>query len=269
MPDWSPKLAIAAGAHVDWIVSMQMVHCFRFSNHVAIALRILLFMVETQRVARSFFAHQFPMADWRILRHSIAAEFQTTDFADAIEFVGEVGRAANIVGHHPDVEIRYPGKVRLTLMTHAVQGLTTADATLATTISELAKKRGHIAQPSTLFVVEIAIDAMNIPLVLPFWRSILGYINERPGDPESIGDAIVDPMRLGPSVWFQQMDESRTQRNRIHVDLLVPHDEAEARIKSAIAAGGTLVNSDEAPAFWVLADPEGNEICVCTWQGRD
>jgi 4a-hydroxytetrahydrobiopterin dehydratase len=248
---------------------MQLVHCFSTFKSFAAALPILLFMIESQRVARSFFAHQFPLADWRILRHSIVAEFQTTNFGEAIEFVNKVGRAADTAGHHPDIEIRYPGKVRLTLMTHGVQGLTTADATLATTISELAKKRGHVARPSTLSVVEIAIDATNIPLVLPFWRSILGYVNERPGDPESIGDAIVDPMRLGPSVWFQQMDEPRAQRNRIHVDLLVPHDEADARIKSALAAGGTMVNSDEAPAFWVIADPEGNEICVCTWQGRD
>jgi 4a-hydroxytetrahydrobiopterin dehydratase len=25
----------------------------------------------------------------------------------------------------------------------------------------------------------------------------------------------------------------------------------------------------EAPAFWVLADAEGNEACITTWQGRD
>lgn len=29
-----------------------------------------------------------------------------------------------------------------------------------------------------------------------------------------------------------------------------------------------MVNDGHAPAFWVLADPEGNEACVCTWQGR-
>ncbi|MEO5651542.1 MAG: hypothetical protein ABIN79_00985 [Marmoricola sp.] len=34
-------------------------------------------------------------------------------------------------------------------------------------------------------------------------------------------------------------------------------------------AGGTLVSDDEAPAFWVLADSDGNQACVCTWQARD
>ncbi|MFC6880688.1 MULTISPECIES: hypothetical protein [Actinomadura] len=40
---------------------------------------------------------------------------------------------------------------------------------------------------------------------------------------------------------------------------------------AALAAGGTLVSlvSDaEAPSFWVLANPEGNRVCLCTWQDR-
>ena len=37
--------------------------------------------------------------------------------------------------------------------------------------------------------------------------------------------------------------------------------------KSALAAGGRLV-SDHAPTWWVLADPEGNEACVTSIEGR-
>jgi 4a-hydroxytetrahydrobiopterin dehydratase len=65
------------------------------------------------------------------------------------------------------------------------------------------------------------------------------------------------------------MDAPRTQRNRIHFDVSVPHDEAPGRIRAVLAAGGVLVSDAEAPAFWLLADPEGNEACVTTWQGRD
>jgi 4a-hydroxytetrahydrobiopterin dehydratase len=64
-------------------------------------------------------------------------------------------------------------------------------------------------------------------------------------------------------------DAPRPQRNRIHFDLCVPHDEAQHRLDAALAAGGRLVSATRAPAFWVLADGEGNEICVTTWQGRD
>ena len=38
---------------------------------------------------------------------------------------------------------------------------------------------------------------------------------------------------------------------------------------AAVAAGGTLVSDAAAPAFWVLADPQGNKACLTTWQGRD
>lgn len=69
-------------------------------------------------------------------------------------------------------------------------------------------------------------------------------------------------------MWFQQMDAPRPQRNRIRLDVTVPHDAAQQRVAAALAAGGRLVRDTAAPAFWVLADAEGNEVCVCTWQGR-
>jgi 4a-hydroxytetrahydrobiopterin dehydratase len=116
--------------------------------------------------------------------------------------------------------------------------------------------------------VEIAIDALDIDAVRPFWQAVLGYEEEPPRAPGASVDAIVDPNRIGPAFWFQQMDAERPQRNRIHVDVTVPHDVAEERIAAAIAAGGTLVSDKRARAFWILADPEGNEACVCTWQDR-
>jgi 4a-hydroxytetrahydrobiopterin dehydratase len=116
-------------------------------------------------------------------------------------------------------------------------------------------------------VLEIAIDAIDIPAIRPFWKAVLGYADE-PGR-GGPSDALIDPLGQGPAVWFQQMDEPRPQRNRIHFDVSVPHDEAHQRIEATLAAGGRLLSDAEAPAFWVLADPEGNEACITTWQGRD
>jgi 4a-hydroxytetrahydrobiopterin dehydratase len=65
------------------------------------------------------------------------------------------------------------------------------------------------------------------------------------------------------------MDVPRTQRDRIHLDLTVAHDEAEARSEAALAAGGQLLDGSFARSLWILADPEGNEVCVCTRQDRD
>ena len=121
--------------------------------------------------------------------------------------------------------------------------------------------------PRSVQILEVAIDALDIAAIRPFWKAVLGYTDEAGatgGD-----DPLVDPVGQGPSLWFQQMDEPRPQRNRIHFDVCVPHDEAPRRIEAALAAGGRLVSAAEAPSFWVLADIEGNEVCVTTWQGRD
>jgi hypothetical protein len=51
--------------------------------------------------------------------------------------------------------------------------------------------------------------------------------------------------------------------------LVLGHDIARGRIDAALAAGGRVLSDSAAPAFWILADAEGNEACICTWQGRD
>jgi 4a-hydroxytetrahydrobiopterin dehydratase len=80
-------------------------------------------------------------------------------------------------------------------------------------ISARLRELGLTPEPAAAQTAEIAIDALDIPAVMPFWRAVLGYVDES-------DRAIIDPAGKGP-------------------------------------------------AFWVLADPEGNEACVCTWQARD
>lgn len=85
-----------------------------------------------------------------------------------------------------------------------------------------------------------------------------------------VGDSdIGDPEGLYPPVYVQQMDVMREGRNRIHIDVGVPHEQAEARVAAALAAGGRLVTDRFAPMHWTLADPEGNEVDLATWVGRD
>ena len=45
--------------------------------------------------------------------------------------------------------------------------------------------------------------------------------------------------------------------------------QAEGRVRAALGAGGRLVDDSFARSFWVLADAEDNEVCVCTWTDRD
>ena len=70
---------------------------------------------------------------------------------------------------------------------------------------------------------------------------MLGYTDDlAPGD-DGPAVAIKDPTRIGPAFWFQQMDEPRTERNRFHIDVIVPHEIAQERIDAARAAGGVVV----------------------------
>jgi 4a-hydroxytetrahydrobiopterin dehydratase len=59
-------------------------------------------------------------------------------FADGIDFVQQVARAADAVDHHPDIDIRYT-KVTCTLSTHSAGGITQNDLSLAGTIESLAE----------------------------------------------------------------------------------------------------------------------------------
>jgi 4a-hydroxytetrahydrobiopterin dehydratase len=98
--------------------------------------------------------------------------------------------------------------------------------------------------------------------VRPFWATALGYVE---GPDQDGGPDLRDPLGRGPRLWFQRMDPPRTDRNRIHLDVFVTDPETgRRRVDAAVAAGGRLVDDGHAPSFWVLADPEGNEVCVCT-----
>jgi 4a-hydroxytetrahydrobiopterin dehydratase len=216
--------------------------------------------MDYTQVTADDFAKLEGLGDWRFLLGSIHADFRAGSFQRAAALVTAIAQAAEGGEHHPDVDVRYPDRVRVALMTHAAGGLTTRDVDLARTISAIAADSGAIAEPATPQSVEIAIDTMNADRIRPFWAAILGYRDQ--------GGSLVDPLRIGPPMWFQQMDEPRTDRDRFHIDITVPHDVAEARVAAALAAGGTLVTDKYARSWWVLADADGNEACVCTWQDR-
>ncbi len=208
------------------------------------------------------------LADWRVLRGRLHATFRTGSMVRGAELVERVVAAAEALDHHPDIDLRY-FRVHLVLVTHRNGSLTEADVALARHISAIAAELGIPAAPAEPLEVDIAIDALDIPAVLPFWQAVLGYRPVSEAGPGGEPDALEHRSALGPYVWFQQMDAPRPQRNRIHLDVEVPHDEAEARVAAALAAGGRLLTDRWAPSYWVLADPEGNEACICTWQGRD
>ena len=211
---------------------------------------------------------------WRL----VLGELRTEVLTGSLPLAADVAaRAATVPGAdgHLRLDVR-SDRVIASLQTAAVGWVTERDVELARNIStvvdefRLETASGGEAGSGggrSVQVLEIGIDALDAAAIRPFWRAVLGYADE-PGR-SGPWDGLIDPLGQGPAVWFQRMDAPRPQRNRIHLDVSVPHDEAEPRIGAALAAGGRLINDTEAPAFWVLADAEGNEACVTTWQGRD
>lgn len=138
---------------------------------------------------------------------------------------------------------------------------------LAGKVQALARRLGLTADVTAPRFVQVGLDAVDIPAVREFWRVVLGYQQ----DPREGLTDIVDPRRLNVPFFVQDLDDDadrRAQRNRIHVDLFLPHDQVEPRLEAALAAGGTVVR-DGSPIHWTVADPEGNEVDITTSSGRE
>jgi 4a-hydroxytetrahydrobiopterin dehydratase len=200
--------------------------------------------------------------DWRVLGEGACAFIRTGSYAAGARLVQAIGELEGLEDHHPDLDLRHDGVfVRLVTATDAGFGLGERDLGLARRISAVARELGLVADPSAVQTVQVSIDALVAKDVIPFWRAVLGY-EYRADSPD---EDLIDPRGRGAPFWFQDMDAPRPQRNRIHIDVWVPHDQAEARVAAALAAGGRLVSDRFAPGWWTLADPEGNEVDVATW----
>jgi len=196
----------------------------------------------------------------------------------SLTHASEVAAAAVAAGgqdadDHLRIDLR-ADRVELSVQTRALNAVTGRDAQLARRVAAAVGGLGLRPAGATsaesarpVQMLEMAIDALDIGAIRPFWKAVLAYADE-PGR-SGPQDAIIDPAGQLPAIWFQQMDDPRPQRNRVHFDITVAHDEAEARVRAALAAGGRLVDDSYARSFWVLADAEGNEVCVCTWTDRD
>lgn len=143
--------------------------------------------------------------------------------------------------------------------------------------------------------LQITIDAREPEAQVAFWCLALGYRPKPPpegfdtwrawylsvGVPEDeLGDSdcqdrIEDPRGEDPPIWFQPVPETKTVKNRVHLDVRltagrhVPIEErarvVEAKAAELEAAGATrlrLLNESDNHYGVVMQDPEGNEFCL-------
>lgn len=110
--------------------------------------------------------------------------------------------------------------------------------------------------------IGLVLDCPNPELLARFWSEALGYT--------TLGGAgnyimLVDADGVKPKLLLQAVPEPKTSKNRMHLDIETPHvDDEVARLESLGARRLESEVRHEHGTNWVImADPEGNEFCVC------
>ncbi len=107
------------------------------------------------------------------------------------------------------------------------------------------------------FIKSVTFDCSEPLVVAAFWAAAVGSDVDEDSTPER---AWVEPPGWGgPSLWFQRVPEGKVAKNRQHFDLRAVgsiHDE----VRRLTDLGARVLRDDG--DLVVMADPEGNELCV-------
>jgi Glyoxalase-like domain len=112
-------------------------------------------------------------------------------------------------------------------------------------------------------IVAIAIDCHDASTLALFWAEALSLPRRRDWqDAHGTKYVQIGPEHGGPDLLFQPVDERKTGKNRLHLDIR-PSELTQQGEVERLAVLGARVLSDDPDLPWVLmADPEGNEFCV-------
>jgi hypothetical protein len=120
----------------------------------------------------------------------------------------------------------------------------------------------------------VGADATDPHRLAAFWAQALGYVPE-PGYDDPDGASIIDPAGRAPAISFLRVPESKSAKNRLHLDIRVagepPWNPADRerlirrKVTELVAAGASVTREQtygEEFGHVVMRDPEGNEFCV-------
>ncbi len=197
--------------------------------------------------------------------HGLDTQIHTESFGVGLRLVAAIGEAAEELDRAADLDLRRTRvAVRLTGDGDGsgAAGVTEADVRLARRISDLAAEAGATLENASLAHLELGLDSPDWREVAPFWAAVLGSEVTSGDDWADVGDR----NQVLPLIWFQQSGRDEP-RQRWHHDLWIDPAQLKPRIDAALAAGGQLLR-DDAEQGCMLADPQGNKVCLCTWHGR-
>ena len=107
--------------------------------------------------------------------------------------------------------------------------------------------------------IEFTLDCSDLERMTTFWREAAGFVVDG-----SIERRYVFLRGHGVSLTLQRVEEPKTVKNRMHLDLLVPDVVSEVRRLEELGASRltTAPHEEFGQTWFVLADPDGNEFCV-------
>jgi predicted enzyme related to lactoylglutathione lyase len=110
--------------------------------------------------------------------------------------------------------------------------------------------------------IGLVLDCADPETLAEFWAPALGYVNLGSAGPYV---ALFPDGRPGPKLLLQRVDEAKAGKNRMHLDIEVPDIETEAerlvRLGARRVSDGPM--TEHGSTWLLMADPEGNEFCVC------
>ena len=196
------------------------------------------------------------LEDWVVLHGGPTAVFQTESLAAAADLAALIAQLPELDGTPAHLSIVSQSlTVRLT---REVSNTKIEHIDLARRISKIAESFGAVAKPEKVQEVQFAIAAKPDAIDVEFWRAVLGYL-------PMLDDAGIDPLGVSSNVWMQEIDENKHLRHAMHLDVSVAKEHAQSRVDAAVKAGGVIVDSSNAPSYWILADRSGNKVCVVAW----
>jgi 4a-hydroxytetrahydrobiopterin dehydratase len=194
--------------------------------------------------------------DWVVLHGGATAVFRVSSLSDAARLAEAIAKAPGIAGAGVLLTL---ADTRVSVrLTRDVWSLEQMHIRFAQAVSAVAREHGAIADRAAVQEVQVAIAAKRDTIDVGFWRAVLGYA-------PMADDNAVDPLGHGSTVWMQELDEAKSLRHAMHIDVSVARDQVKARLEAAVAAGGRIVDESHAPKHWTLSDRAGNRVCVCAW----